>query len=121
MQHLHQKRPTFIPLYLLSTKKDTHQALSSYIKPVQQGHAEHAATHLRAFLHAHGIDNLHELQYGPEIPVDLRKAWRLAGIDPDSANEVYEYLARNASDPNQMIGSLEEPDSVIVRNRLGYP
>jgi hypothetical protein len=47
---------------------------------------------LRQILKMNGMNINSDILHGAEIPFEVRKFWQEAGIDPDSEDEVYNFL-----------------------------
>ncbi|MBS0285863.1 MAG: hypothetical protein JSR17_00685 [Proteobacteria bacterium] len=94
-----QHAPCYTPHY---SAKNDQSALNALIEAIRAGHAWHTDFALRYFLHTFSLNQVPDVMYGTEVPFELRKIWRLIGIDPESANEVFEYLVRQGHEPSEL-------------------
>ncbi len=100
MSSLFAKRLTFTPLYRLLDHARANNLrqllvdLQTLLNDVRAGRQHNVAGMLRPILDTNGMSPVPDPVYGMQIPLEMRRRWRLRGIDPDSDNEVFELLAR---------------------------
>ncbi|MGD9591461.1 MAG: hypothetical protein AB7V32_02965 [Candidatus Berkiella sp.] len=111
------KTPTFTPHFHLLNPQ---QALQVLIDAIRKGHGTTMHWALRQYLKCLSLYKLPDVLYAKEIPFDVRRMWRHLAKDPESANEVIEYLLRQGSNPMLLLDWASEHGQEIpfsVRQR----
>lgn len=80
-----EERPTLTPQF----------SLFLMIEHERAGLAPNVEGMLREVLKINGMNINSDILHGAEVPFEVRKFWQEACIDPDSEDEVYNFLKRH--------------------------
>lgn len=75
-----------------------YQSLESMLALERAGVNPNGEGTLKEIIRMNILTRQNSVLFGFEVSPQLRREWQLRGIDPDSANEVAEYLSQNHLD-----------------------